>query len=752
MVSNYDGPYWTREGGAEPQWREDPRKLGWTDDDSQTLARSTGRQWYWSEDRRCYVATRDGQTTPADLAERIATGGDGGLLAAEFWVMAARVAATTAAWRLDAAVLADAASPTFDNLATLTAAERAHDTALATLTEVETIRHEASAAGEGLAPSLDSASTTEDTREATAHDLGEPEDLTRAQRAHHRWDTEGDQRALWTELGQAAPGVRAAFWNARAQRGLGTQARITPPELASAHREASREDPETPHDSHTYPTPAPGAGWATRDIDAAHERVVDAAGTLQIARATVTCDSLGVLAEAERAYEAAVAARDALLDLDDPAPDSPPGGTVLDDGYLTCPASSSDPRVRTDAGATEGEDLDCTLDARHDDGGQHLSSSGTAWVDPTYTGPGLGNFPTEPHEALGWTPADTSDIRHVETDDRTTRLETEREVTARTGRAPERGWHQWHADHAATERSAAALPEHSAGEDSQDHASHHSGDHDVRAASDKETPHEYSVADDPYDDAFHHGGGDDLPPVPPEYTENPDAYRSGSASTGTTTNEVLTTLVTDLDATTPDFYPGDPAYQAHLERTAAAGGTAPPPDPARWTATGDAFAAAGDVHATMTAYAQQMADEHPIAVVREPHRLATAPNTDTDSPGDARAESDHPTHDQPHGYPVEDTTGGGDSGHAGCTEASATADLPGDLTSPETGEPPGKSRAAEAVATAHQAITRTHRQHTDAAHREDLARWRATESHGDSAAALPTEVELASRAEEPPAL
>ena len=63
------------------------------------------------------------------------------------------------------------------------------------------------------------------------------------------------QRALWTELGQAAPGVRAAFWNARAQRGLGTQARITPRELASAHRDASRQDAETPHDSHTYPSP-----------------------------------------------------------------------------------------------------------------------------------------------------------------------------------------------------------------------------------------------------------------------------------------------------------------------------------------------------------------------------------------------------------------------------------------------------------------------------------------------------------------
>ena len=161
----------------------------------------------------------------------------------------------------------------------------------------------------------------------------------------------------------------------------------------------------------------------------------------------------------------------------------------------------------------------------------------------------------------------------------------------------------------------------------------------MRAASDKETTHEYSVADDPYDNAVHHGGGDDLPPVPAQDTENPDAYRSGSASTSTTANEVLTELITDLDATAPDPYPGDAAYQAHLERIAAAGATAPPPDPARWAATGNALAAAGDVHAAMTAYAQQMADDHRLAVARELHRRSTAHNTHTDSPGDARAES-----------------------------------------------------------------------------------------------------------------
>jgi hypothetical protein len=405
MVSNYEGPYWTREGGAQPQWRDYPRGMGWTDADSREVAWDTGGGWYWSEERRCYLATRDGQTTPADLAERIATGDDGGVLAAQFWVMAARVAANAAAWRLDAAVLADAAAPTIDTLATLTAAQRAHDTALATLAEVETIGHQASTVREGVATSLDSAPTTEATRSATARELGEREDLARAEQAHRSWEAEGDERALWTELGEAAPGVRAAFWNARAQRGLGPQARITPRELASAHREASRPDAETPHDSATYPTPTPvpGAARAARDIDAAHERVVDAAGTLQMARATLTCDSLGVLAEAQRAYDAAVAARDALLDLDERATDSTPGSAVLDDGYLTCPASSHDPRVRTDAGATDDEDLDCTLGAGHDDGGQHLASSGIAWVDPAYTGPGLAKFPTEPDEVLAWT-------------------------------------------------------------------------------------------------------------------------------------------------------------------------------------------------------------------------------------------------------------------------------------------------------------------------------------------------------------
>ena len=262
MVSNDEGPYWTREGGAEPHWRDDPRAMGWTEHDSRELARNTGREWYWSEDRHCYLATRDGQTTPADLAERIAAGGQGGLLEAEFWVMAARLAANAAAWRLDAAVLADAAAPTIDTLATLTAAQRAHDTALDVLTQVETIAHEAHAGQEAPTTTLDSpAPTTEDTRSATARELGEREDLPRAEQAHHSWEAEGDERALWTELGEAAPGVRAAFWNARAQRGLGTQARITVPELASAYRQAARQAPEAPHDgelaSRSEEPPAP---------------------------------------------------------------------------------------------------------------------------------------------------------------------------------------------------------------------------------------------------------------------------------------------------------------------------------------------------------------------------------------------------------------------------------------------------------------------------------------------------------------
>jgi hypothetical protein len=44
-------------------------------------------------------------------------------------------------------------------------------------------------------------------------------------------------------------------------------------------------------------------------------------------------------------------------------------------------------------------------------------------------------------------------------------------------------------------------------------------------------PQEYSAADDPYDHEFHHGRTADLPAVSAEYTEHPDAYRSGPAAT-----------------------------------------------------------------------------------------------------------------------------------------------------------------------------------------------------------------------------
>lgn len=258
-MSNDEGPYWTREGGAQPHWRDDPRAMGWTEHDSQEFARNTGRGWYYSDDRHCYLATHDGHTTPADLAQRIAAGGQGGLLEAEFWVMAARLAANTAAWRLDAAVLADAAAPTIDTLTTLTAAQRAHDTALEVLTQVEAIAQEAHAGQEAPATTLDCPPpTTEDTRSATARELGERADLPRAEQVQHRSEAEGEERSLWTELGEAAPGVRAAFWNARAQRGLGTQARITVPELANAYRQAARQ---APHDgelgSRSEEPPAP---------------------------------------------------------------------------------------------------------------------------------------------------------------------------------------------------------------------------------------------------------------------------------------------------------------------------------------------------------------------------------------------------------------------------------------------------------------------------------------------------------------
>jgi hypothetical protein len=67
------------------------------------------------------------------------------------------------------------------------------------------------------------------------------------------------------------------------------------------------------------------------------------------------------------------------------AADSDTGGPAL------CPAVTADPDIRAHAGAQAGEDLNCTQVAGHDDQGQHLSTSGVAWVQaPT---------PEQPHPA-----------------------------------------------------------------------------------------------------------------------------------------------------------------------------------------------------------------------------------------------------------------------------------------------------------------------------------------------------------------
>jgi hypothetical protein len=101
MPRYYEGPYWT----SPAQQRVSPqyfRKPGWTDQDSRRFAREMGDGWYWSQQHHSYVAVEDGITTTHDLASQLAAGTGNDQLAAQFWVGAARLVHDTAAARVHA--------------------------------------------------------------------------------------------------------------------------------------------------------------------------------------------------------------------------------------------------------------------------------------------------------------------------------------------------------------------------------------------------------------------------------------------------------------------------------------------------------------------------------------------------------------------------------------------------------------------------------------------------------------------------
>ncbi len=257
-------------------------------------------------------------------------------------------------------------------------------------------------------------------------------------------------------------------------------------------------------------------------------------------------------------------------------------------------------------------------------------------------------------------------------------------------------------------------------------------------------PQEYSLADDAYDYAFHHGGGEDLPPVPAEYTEYPDAHRSGPAPAGAEelAGELRAELAEALDQARAQLEAGDvpeverAAHEARielLETELAVDAVTDTVDEGNWAKGAPREAE------TVQRSSDPMFAQHLAELI---HALDAAPGSDL-YPSDVDATAD-PAPPGPEvaaktaswmtaeaarteQWLIDNAPEGADdppersSRHAedclGCEHMPGavhcmTEDLnvPWRGTTPPGEEPPGKPSAADAVAAAHTAVTAdTHR-------------------------------------------
>lgn len=351
-------------------------------------------------------------------------------------------------------------------------------------------------------------------------------------------------------------------------------------------------------------------------------------------------------------------------------------------------------------------------------------------------------------------------------------------------------------------------------------------------------PQEYSAADDPYDHAFHHGSGEDLPRVPAEYTEHPDAHRSGptTAAAEELAGALHAELTDALDQARAQLAAGDvaevdrPAHDARIEQLEAelaadeasavessfsadpvlaahvagllsdldgTSDTYPGDNSAYWDTYNAQVAAElqsrpGDVDAAFEAVIasdEAVPDElvarggDPTLAAKTAAWMATeAAATEqwlTDNaPGFTPVDShDHMVErrDRDQQYVVhpatnpwntpakrddvgvatsaaeqEEITRDGERDHYDSYGTGDPDPHPGKaVQQPPDEEPPGKARAADAVAAAHQTVVDTQRWNAQRAEQRLAARWLAADDHAET---VGDEVELATRDEAlPPA-
>lgn len=131
-----------------------------TDDDAQHWSAEFGANgsWYWSAEQGKHLLIADGHTDTRDVGDAMAHGRETAeeqVAAADFWAMAAEVAAVNAGTHLALAELEFGEDDSSHNLAVLEEAAAVHAEALAVLDEVQDIREEVRAeTGAGDVPEV----------------------------------------------------------------------------------------------------------------------------------------------------------------------------------------------------------------------------------------------------------------------------------------------------------------------------------------------------------------------------------------------------------------------------------------------------------------------------------------------------------------------------------------------------------------------------------------------------------------------
>ncbi|MGH3963021.1 MAG: hypothetical protein ACRDRY_07195 [Pseudonocardiaceae bacterium] len=190
------------------------------------------------------------------------------------------------------------------------------------------------------------------------------------------------------------------------------------------------------------------------------------------------------------------------------------------------------------------------------------------------------------------------------------------------------------------------------------------------------------------------------------------AQHAADAAAGRSADDALAELITDLDATAPDPYPGDEAHQAQLARDAGEALS----DPLQEALRDRDVAVAQLLHEMLFAEGPPVPPGQAAEFAAYAEMWAQEALADYDRDLDQRAEHDQSAEGRTHsGYNGADEQQAGSSANSAAPVTDAV-----DLTGTDGNEPPGKPQAADAVDAAHAAAAASARALDDRENRYTL--------------------------------